>query len=74
MLLMASLDADSIPLQSDQVYSLRLKKAKVIKVIANGIIDKAVKNITPADIISSINYFINLLHGVGNTDDIDHLG
>ena len=32
------------------------------------------KHITPADIISSINYFINLLHGVGNTDDIDHLG
>ena len=33
-----------------------------------------VKNITPADIIASISYFFNLLHGVGNTDDIDHLG
>ena len=47
---------------------------RVINVIGNGNIDKAVKHITPADIISSINYFINLLHGVGNTDDIDHLG
>ena len=55
-------------------YSRRYEEGKVIKVIANGIIDKSVKNITPADIISSINYFINLLHGVGNTDDIDHLG
>ena len=51
-----------------------IEEGKVIKVIANGNIDKAVKNITPADIISSINYFINLLHGVGSTDDIDHLG
>ena len=33
-----------------------------------------VKHITPADIIASISYFFNLLHGVGNTDDIDHLG
>ncbi|MFP3490611.1 hypothetical protein R0K20_23710, partial [Staphylococcus sp. SIMBA_130] len=33
-----------------------------------------VKNITPGDIISSINYFFNLLHQVGNTDDNDHLG
>lgn len=67
------LDADSIPLQAISVYS-PLDDAKVIKVIANGVIDKSVKHITPADIISSINYFINLLHGVGNTDDIDHLG
>ena len=66
-------DADKIPMQSIDVYS-PIEEGKVIKVIANGIIDKAVKNITPADIISSINYFINLLHGIGNTDDIDHLG
>jgi len=67
------LDADSIPLQTISVFS-PYDESKVIKVIANGIIDKSVKHITPADIISSINYFINLLHGVGSTDDIDHLG
>ena len=67
------LDADSIPLQTMSVFS-PLDDSKVIKVIANGIIDKSVKHITPADIIASINYFINLLHGVGSTDDIDHLG
>jgi len=32
------------------------------------------KHITPDDIIASINYLINLNYGVGNTDDIDHLG
>ncbi|MEC0229862.1 DNA-directed RNA polymerase subunit beta [Paenibacillus alba] len=65
--------ADTIPVQCINVYS-PTEEGKIVKVISNGVIDKAVKNITPADIISSINYFINLLHGIGNTDDIDHLG
>lgn len=47
---------------------------KVIKVIGNGNIDKSVRHITPADIIASINYFLNLLYGIGDVDDIDHLG
>jgi DNA-directed RNA polymerase subunit beta len=66
-------ETDKIPMQVIDVFS-PIEEGKVIKVIANGIIDKSVKNITPADIISSINYFINLLHGIGTTDDIDHLG
>lgn len=47
---------------------------KVINVIGNGGIEESVKNITPEDIIASVNYFFNLLHDVGDTDDIDHLG
>lgn len=66
-------ESEDIPLQSVSIYS-PIEEGKVVKVIANGIIDKTVKNITPADIISSINYFMNLLQTVGNTDDIDHLG
>lgn len=62
-----------VPLQCINVYS-PVDDGKVVKVIANGVIDKSVKHITPADIISSINYFMNLLHGIGSTDDIDHLG
>ncbi|MEK3733308.1 MULTISPECIES: DNA-directed RNA polymerase subunit beta [Paenibacillus] len=67
------LDSDDIPMQTIDVFS-PIEDGKVVKVIANGNIDKSVKHITPADIISSISYFINLLHGIGNTDDIDHLG
>ncbi|WP_042227047.1 DNA-directed RNA polymerase subunit beta [Paenibacillus popilliae] len=67
------MESDDIPMQVIDVFS-PLEEGKVIKVISNGNIDKSVKNITPADIISSINYFINLLHGIGSTDDIDHLG
>ncbi len=66
-------EAEDIPLQSVSIYS-PIEDGKVVKVISNGIIDKSVKNITPADIISSINYFMNLLQSIGNTDDIDHLG
>ncbi len=32
------------------------------------------KHITVDDIIASISYYLNLIDGVGNTDDIDHLG
>lgn len=32
------------------------------------------KNIIHSDIIASINYVFNLIHGIGHTDDIDHLG
>ena len=32
------------------------------------------KHITKDDIFASINYLINLSHGIGYTDDIDHLG
>lgn len=67
------MDANSIPLQTISVFAPN-EDGKIIKVISNDVIDKSVKHITPADIISSINYFINLLHGVGSTDDIDHLG
>ncbi len=31
-------------------------------------------HITKEDIIASVNYLNNLAHGIGNTDDIDHLG
>jgi len=64
---------EPIKLQVIHIYAPD-EEGKVIKVIGNGNIDKNVKHITPADIIASINYFLNLLHGVGDVDDIDHLG
>ncbi len=32
------------------------------------------KHITKEDIFASVNYLFNLSHGIGSTDDIDHLG
>ncbi|WP_026678032.1 DNA-directed RNA polymerase subunit beta [Fictibacillus gelatini] len=66
---------EEITLQSINIYSPDdIEGERIIKVIGNGNVDKTVKNITISDIIASINYFFNLLHNVGNTDDIDHLG
>ncbi len=45
-----------------------------LTVLGNAAIAEDVKNITTADIVSSINYFFNTLFNVGHTDDIDHLG
>ncbi|MCM6795863.1 DNA-directed RNA polymerase subunit beta [Levilactobacillus brevis] len=45
-----------------------------VPVIGNGNIDIKLKYIRPADIIASMNYFFDLQLGIGNTDDIDHLG
>jgi DNA-directed RNA polymerase subunit beta len=67
------LEQDTIRLQGVNVFAPD-EEGKIITVLSNGSIDKSVKHITPADIIASINYFMNLLHGVGSTDDIDHLG
>ncbi len=64
---------EPIKLQVVHIYAPD-DESKVIKVIGNGNIDKNVRHITPADIIASLNYFINLLYGVGDVDDIDHLG
>ncbi|WP_209125311.1 DNA-directed RNA polymerase subunit beta [Alkalihalobacillus sp. BA299] len=64
-----------VQLQAIQIYSPDdQENEQTIKVIGNGMVEQSVKHITPADIIASINYFFNLLHSVGDTDDIDHLG
>ncbi|PLR96359.1 DNA-directed RNA polymerase subunit beta [Bacillus sp. T33-2] len=65
---------DDITLQTIKIYAPNEEGEKVINVIGNAYVDESIKNIAPSDIIASISYFFNLLHGVGDTDDIDHLG
>lgn len=65
---------NDVLLQSIKIYAPNEDGEKVINVIGNAYVEEAVKNISPADIIASISYFFNLLYGVGDTDDIDHLG
>lgn len=47
---------------------------RIVNVIGNGDVSTDIKNVTSADIISSMSYFFNLQEGIGNVDDIDHLG
>lgn len=65
---------EAMTVQSIKVYAPNSEEEQIINIIGNGFPEMNVKNITPADIIASIGYFFNLLYGVGNTDDIDHLG
>ena len=64
---------DPILLQVVKVVSPK-DPERVVNVIGNSVISTEIKNATPADIIASMNYFFNLQEGIGNVDDIDHLG
>ncbi|EAZ83453.1 MULTISPECIES: DNA-directed RNA polymerase subunit beta [Lysinibacillus] len=65
---------DDVTIQSIKIYAPKDEAQKEINIISNAYIDEEVKNITPADVLSSVSYFFNLLYQVGATDDIDHLG
>jgi len=48
-------------------------KTETVKVIGNDHRETAL-HVTLSDILATVSYFINLYSGVGNLDDIDHLG
>ena len=54
-----------------KVYS-KLNPEKVINVIGN---DQTIteKRLTISDVYASVSYYLNLLEGIGNYDEIDHL-
>lgn len=45
-----------------------------MKMICSRTLDYYKRTITHEDIIAAISYLLNLMNGVGRTDDIDHLG
>ena len=49
-------------------------KKDLHKVLAERKEELVPKHVTNEDIIASISYLLNLDHGIGNVDDIDHLG
>ena len=55
-----------------KIYDPNDKKKKIIVVGNDQSID--VKRLTVSDVYASVSYYLNLLHGVGNFDEIDHLG
>ena len=48
------------------------KKKKLLLIGNDQSID--IKRLTISDVYASVSYYLNLLHGVGNFDEIDHLG
>ncbi|NPV54075.1 MAG: DNA-directed RNA polymerase subunit beta [Firmicutes bacterium] len=50
------------------------EEGRSVKIIGNGQPPLTVKTVTREDIVTTVNYLVNLLIGIGQTDDIDHLG
>ena len=65
------LDTHSM-VQTIKIYNPENKKEKLIVIGNDYNID--VKRLTISDVFASVSYYLNLLHGVGNFDEIDHLG
>ena len=65
------LDSNS-KVQTVLIYNPNNKKEKLVVVGNDYNID--VKRLTISDFYASVSYYLNLLHGVGNFDEIDHLG
>ncbi|MBP3038136.1 DNA-directed RNA polymerase subunit beta [Bacillaceae bacterium Marseille-Q3522] len=65
---------EDVLIQLIKTYAPNDEDEKIVNIIGNAYVDEGVKHISPGDIIASISYFFNLLHGIGHTDDIDHLG
>ena len=55
-------------------YTAKNDPEGLAETIKKRVHDLIPKHITKEDIIASINYNINLEYGIGNDDDIDHLG
>lgn len=55
-------------------FFVKTKTDKPMKMICSPTLEYHHRTITIEDIMASINYLLNLMDGVGSTDDIDHLG
>ncbi len=58
--------------QQVKIYHPNNKKEKLVVLGNDQTID--VKRLTISDVYAAVSYYLNLLHGVGNIDEIDHLG
>ncbi len=58
----------------DEGLSGEARDNRIKSLVKERIAELAPKHITKEDIFASINYMLALSHGVGTTDDIDHLG
>ena len=64
--IIAEADAENLSGEEREAFIKKLATERVMLL--------APKHVTKEDIFASVNYLFNISHGVGTTDDIDHLG
>ncbi len=57
-----------------KAVTVRTSSGQVLKLVSNDRPEDGVRTLTPADVLAIVNYLIGLTYGVGEVDDIDHLG
>ena len=58
----------------DKAEEDKLSEEEILDLIYKNKKSLMPKNVTVEDILATINYHITIVHGIGNQDDIDHLG
>jgi len=64
---------EPMDVQMVKVYSKK-DTEQIVNIIGNGEPEEDKKWLLPEDVIASISYYFGLLEGLGEIDDIDHLG
>ena len=64
---------EPMEVQMVKVYS-KEDEERVVNIIGNGQPDAAKKWLLPQDVVAAVSYYYGLLEGIGQVDDIDHLG
>ena len=60
---------------AQEIYIYSGDGQRTIKMVCNDAnLSDNVRTVAPEDMIANISYLLNLIEGVGQTDDIDHLG
>src|SRR5699024_1707109 len=68
-----SVVTEPMNVQMVKVYSKK-DAEQIVNIIGNGEPEENKKWLLPEDVIASISYYFGLLEGLGEIDDIDHLG
>ena len=58
----------------DKLISLRTRRGTEEAVLTDRYLPSEDKHVSRDDIVAAVNYILGLMQGIGNSDDIDHLG
>ncbi len=66
--------AEQIEAAGVQEASVLTAEGQVVKILSTNLPEESVRVVGADDIVAFVSYLIGLFHGIGQVDDIDHLG